>query len=229
LDTFSRSVRRTIVLASQSLAWFSSQLLKLGFAIEMHHPPGFLTRGPERCLILACSHKSVFDPWLIMSALRYRQWRMLMPVRTLATQTFRGALKWFKPIIRLLYRLAGAIELPPKREGGSLPEKVQGLLDALRQGDVVAIFPEGGVWKKRNPPIGEFAPGVVYLQRQSGARIVPIAVCARNRYWRRGRCAIEIGAAVCVPERLDLEAGAAWLRGRMLELDELARRGGQPR
>jgi hypothetical protein len=32
--------------------------------------------------------------------------------------------------------------------------------DARRQGDVVAIFPEGGVWKKRNPPIGEFAPGV---------------------------------------------------------------------
>src|SRR5437773_11961513 len=35
-----------------------------------------------------------------------------------------------------------------------------GLVMSLEQGDVVAIFPEGGVWKKRDPPVGEFAPDV---------------------------------------------------------------------
>lgn len=58
---------------------------------------------------------------------------------------------------------------PPKEEGATLPETVGGLLDALRHGDVVAIFPEGGVRKERHPAVGEFAPGVIYLQRRTAA------------------------------------------------------------
>src|SRR5439155_8441176 len=51
----------------------------------------------------------------------------------------------------------GVIELSPKEEGGTLPEKVQGLLNALRGGDVVA-----------------------------------------------GRCILEVGRPVRIPEQLDL-------------------------
>jgi 1-acyl-sn-glycerol-3-phosphate acyltransferase len=218
---------RSIVVASQSITWLIGQLLKLCFAVDVHRPPGLFER-PERCLVLASTHRSVLDPWLIMSALRYHQWRMLLPVRTLATQTFRRApLTWFKPLIRILYRVEGVVELPPKEEGGTLPEKVQGLLDALREGDVAAIFPEGGVWKGRHPPIGEFAPGVVYLQRRSGARIVPIAVWMSERWRPRRRYMIEIGPPVRIPEPLDLEAGASWLRERTLDLHERARRRGE--
>ena len=108
---------RSVFVISQSLAWLSSQILRLCFAPEMHRPPGVFDRGPAfapgasagkpgRGLILAPTHQSVLDPFLIMSALRYRQWRMLAPIRTL----------------------------------------------------------------------GDFAPGVIYLQRQSGAAIVPMAV-----------------------------------------------------
>jgi 1-acyl-sn-glycerol-3-phosphate acyltransferase len=215
---------RSMVVASQSIAWVVARLLKLWFTIEMHLPPGLFEHGPERCLILAPMHKSVLDPWLIMSALGYRQWRVLMPVRTLATQTFYGPLKWFKPLIRILYRVEGVVELPPKKEGGSLPDKIQGLLDALQHGDVVAMFPEGGVWKKRCPPIGEFAPGVVYLHRRSGARVLPIALWSNKRLTPGARYIIEIGPPVRIPEPMNLEAGAAWLHDRTLELYERARR-----
>jgi 1-acyl-sn-glycerol-3-phosphate acyltransferase len=219
---------RSIVVASQSISWLAGQLLKLRFDVEPHPPSGLFEHGPERCLILTPTHQFVLDPWLIMGALRYRQWRALMPVRTLATQSFRAPLlKVFKPLIRVLYRLEGAIELPPKEEGGTLPEKVQGLLDALKQGDVVAIFPEGEIWKKRCPPIGKFAPGAVYLQRRSGASIVPMAVWMSERRWPRRRYVLEIGNRVRVPESLDLEAGASWLRERALELYERAARRGE--
>jgi 1-acyl-sn-glycerol-3-phosphate acyltransferase len=214
---------RSIVVASQSISWLVGHAVKLRFTVELHRPAGLFEHGPERCLILAPMHPSVLDPWLIMSALRYRQWRALVPVRTLATQSFRGSLRWFMPLIRTLYRVEGVIELPPREEGGTLPEKVHGLLDALEEGDVVTIFPEGGIWKKRDPPVGELAPGVVYLQRRSGARIVPIAVWMSERRWPRRRCIIEIGPPVHVPESLSLEQGAAWLRERMLELHERAR------
>jgi 1-acyl-sn-glycerol-3-phosphate acyltransferase len=221
---------RSIVVASQSVAWLAGQFLKLCFNIDMRRPAGVFERGPEQCLILASTHRSILDPWLIMSALRFRQWRMLLPVRTLATQTFRRApMTWLTPLIRILYRVEGVVELPPKEEGGALPEKVQGLLNALREGDVVAIFPEGVVWKKRCPPIGEFAPGVVYLQRRSGARILPIAVWTSRTRWPRRRYIIEIGEPILIPESLELEAGASWLRERTLALYERARRRGEGR
>jgi 1-acyl-sn-glycerol-3-phosphate acyltransferase len=155
--------------------------------------------------------------------MRYRQWRALIPLRTLATQTFHGPLRWFKPLIRILYRLEGGVELPPKEEGDTLPEKLQGILDALRKSDVVMIFPEGEIWKKRFPPIGKFAPGVVYLQRKSGAQIVPMAIWMSERRWPRRRYVVEIGDPLQIPESLDLESGASWLRDRTLELYERAK------
>jgi 1-acyl-sn-glycerol-3-phosphate acyltransferase len=216
---------RTIVAATQFVAWAIGHLLKLRFAVELHRPPGLLEHGPEQRLILAPTHQSSLDPWLIMSALRYSEWRALTPVRTLTSQSYAPPLSWFAPLVRALYRLEGAVELPPKEEGGTLPEKVQGLLDALRKGDVVAIFPEGRVRdrKERRPPIGEFAPGVVYLQRRSGAAIVPIAVWMSKRWWPRRRYVIEMGDPVHIPDSLGLEAGAAWLRERTVELYERAR------
>ena len=216
---------RSVVAASQTVAWAVGQALKLRFAVELHGPSELFEQGPATCLILAPTHQSSLDPWLIMSALRYGQWRALTPVRTLTSQSYGAPLKWFAPLVRTLYRLEGAVELPPKEEGGTLPEKVQGLLDALKKGDVVAIFPEGRVRdrKKRHPAVGEFASGVVYLQRRSGADIVPMAVWMSERRWPRRRYVIEMGRPVRIPESLDLEAGAAWLRERTVELYERAR------
>jgi 1-acyl-sn-glycerol-3-phosphate acyltransferase len=214
---------RSFVVTSQSITWLVTQLLKLRFAVEKHRPSGVFERRRERCLILAPTHQSLLDPFLIVSAMRYRQWRALIPLRTLATQTFHGPLRWFKPLIRILYRLEGGVELPPKEEGDTLPEKLQGILDALRKSDVVMIFPEGEIWKKRFPPIGKFAPGVVYLHRKSGAQIVPMAIWMSERRWPRRRYVVEIGDPLQIPESLDLESGASWLRDRTLELYERAK------
>ena len=214
---------RSFVVTSQSITWLVTQLLKLRFAVEKHRPSGLFEHGRERCLILAPTHQSILDPFLIVSSMRFRQWRALIPLRTLATQTFDGPLRWFKPLIRILYRLEGGVELPPKEEGNTLPEKLQGILDALRESDVVMIFPEGEIWKERFPPIGKFAPGVVYLHRKSGAQIVPMAIWMSERHWPRRRYIIEIGDPLQIPESLDLEAGASWLRERTLELYERAK------
>jgi 1-acyl-sn-glycerol-3-phosphate acyltransferase len=160
-----------------------------------------------------------------MVALGCRRFRALAPVRTLGTQDFRSPLlRRLKPLIRILYRLGGVIELPPEeREDRTLPEKLRGLLVALNEGDVVAIFPEGEVWKRREPPVGEFAPGVVYLHRRAGSPVVPIAIWMSERKWPRRRYAVRFGLPVQIPEHLDQDAGAAWLRERVLALYEQAR------
>jgi 1-acyl-sn-glycerol-3-phosphate acyltransferase len=94
-------------------------------------------------------------------------------------------------------------------------------------GEVVAIFPEGEIWRRQEPPIGEFAPGVIYLQRRTEASILPVAVWISQRTWPRRRYLVQFGRRIQVPEDLDLETGAAWLREQVLELYEVAKREGQ--
>lgn len=213
---------RSIFVVSQHFWWVVAQVLRLRYKIRGRRPAGLFEHKSEHCLILASSHKSIFDPWLIMLALEYRHFRTLVPVRTLATQTFEGSLSWlnwFKPIVKLVYRLAGVIELPPKdKSNGFHPEKIRGLLVALNHGDVVAIFPEGEIWRKQEPPIGEFASGVIYLQRKSGAPIVPIAVWLGDRRWPRRKYVVQFGEPIQTPEYLEIDSAAAWLRKNVIEL-----------
>jgi 1-acyl-sn-glycerol-3-phosphate acyltransferase len=217
---------RFVVVASQYVSWLFGQLLRVRYSIHAHRPAGLFERDSEHCLILAPTHQTVLGPWLLMIALNYRRWRALVPVRTLATQTFHGPLQWFKPLIKIIYRLEGVIELPlEEHDERSLPEKLRGLLVALNEGDVVTIFPEGEIGKGREPPVGKFAPGVIYLHRRSGAPIVTIAVRMSERGWPRRRYAVEIGRLVRILEHLDLDAGAVWLREHVLALYEQAKQG----
>jgi len=218
---------RAIVVATQCASWVIGQFLRLRYSVRAQFPSGDFRSNSEHCLIFAPTHKTILDPCLLMIALDYRRWQALVPIRTLATQTFVGPLQWlnwFKPLIRIIYRLEGVIELPPENHNnGFHPEKTRGLLAALNQGDVIAIFPEGEIWRKREPPIGEFAPGVVYLQRRSGARIIPIAVWISERVWPRRRYIVRFGDPVQIPEHLSFDAGAAWLREYVLTLYEQIR------
>ena len=216
---------RSVVVASQHVSWLLGQLLRVRYAVRARRPAGLFGRDPERCLILTPTHKTYLDLWLLMVALGYRRFGALVPVRTLATQDFRSPLlRRLKPLIKIVYWLEGVIELPPEeRDERTLPEKLRGLLVALKRGDVVTIFPEGEVWKKREPPVGEFAPGVVYLHRRSGAPVVPVAVWLSERKWPRRRYVARFGRPVRIPGHLDQDAGAAWLREQVLALYEQAK------
>jgi 1-acyl-sn-glycerol-3-phosphate acyltransferase len=218
---------RSIVVATQCASWVVGQLLRLRYSVRAEFQSNDFKSNSDHCLIFAPMHKTVLDPCLLMIALNYRRWRALVPIRTLATQTFVGPLRWlnwFKPLIRIVYRLEGAVEPPPEgHDQGFHPEKVRGLLVALNQGDVIVIFPEGEIWRKREPPIGEFAPGVVYLQRKSGAPIILIAVWMSDRAWPRRRYVVRFGEPIQIPDHLDFDAGAAWLRECALKLYERAK------
>jgi 1-acyl-sn-glycerol-3-phosphate acyltransferase len=218
---------RSIVVASQYVSWLLSQLLRLRYAIRADRPAGLFERDPGHCLILAANHQTYVDLGLLMIALGYHGFHQLVPIRTLGTQDFRSpVLQRLKPLIKIIYKLEGVIELPPeKHDERSLPEKLRGMLVALNQGEIVAIFPEGEIWRKREPPIGEFAPGVIYLQRKAGAQIVPIAAWMSERKWPRRRYVAQFGQPIRIPAHLDLEAGAVWLRDHVLALYEQARQG----
>jgi 1-acyl-sn-glycerol-3-phosphate acyltransferase len=163
-----------------------------------------------------------------MISLSFGDVRTLIPVRPLGTQDPRGTLKWFMPLIRIVYWLGGVIELPPEDQvDRSLPEKLRGLLVALKHGDAVMIFPEGEIHRERESPIGKFASGVVYVHRKLAAPIIPIAIWISEKRWPRRRFVAQVGEPVRIPQDLDQEASAAWLREQVLELYEQARQQGE--
>ena len=215
---------RSIIVVSQYASWLLGQVLRVRYSVHAYCPADLFEHRSEHCLILAPTHKSYLDPWLLMISLDYRHVRALVPVRILGTQDPRGALKWFMPLIKIMYWLAGVIELPPEdRDDRSLPEKLRGLLVALKHGEVVMIFPEGKIHRERDPPVSKFAPGVVYVHRKLGAPIVPIAVWMSKQQWPRRRYVVQIGRPVRIPEDMDQDEGAVWLREQVLELYEQAR------
>ena len=212
-----RTVYRYIIAASQHASWLVGQILHARYSVSIYGPVELFKDSSKHCLILAPTHKSYLDPWLLMIGLRYRHFRALIPVRTLATQDLRGLLRWFMPLIKILYWLGGVIQLPPENQDDrSLPEKLRGVLVALKHGDIVMIFPEGEI--HRDPGVGEFAPGVIYVYRRLGAPIVPIATWMSERSWPRRRYVVRFGLPVDVPNNLDQDAGAAWLREQVLIL-----------
>ncbi len=114
---------RSIVVVSQYVSWLFGQLLRLRYSIRAYCPARLFKLDSRHCLILAPTHRTYLDPWLLMVSLGFRLFRALVPVRTLGTQDFRNPLlQRLKPLIKIVYRLEGVIELPPEEhDERSLP------------------------------------------------------------------------------------------------------------
>jgi 1-acyl-sn-glycerol-3-phosphate acyltransferase len=197
--------------AMRFVAWLLiSTLYRLRIrGIEEHVPD----EGPA---LLVCNHVSYVDALLLGGAVP-------RPVR------FVMYYKIFRiPLLSWLFRTAGAIPIAGAKEDPELMRRAFEEIDAtLARGDLVGIFPEGGL-----TPDGEIAPFRPGVERILAARpvpVVPMALCGmwasmwsrrdtgggRMRLPRRFRAAVELVAAPPVaPEA----ASAAALEAQVREL-----------
>ena len=138
---------------------------------------------PEQgAALLAGNHVSGLDPLMMMAACR-------RPVRfMIAREEYeRFGLRW-------LFRAGGCI--PVERSGN--PEKAfREALAALERGEVVGIFPEGGIHLSSHPP-KHLKRGVAVLAELSGARVYPVRVSgaavegeALRAVFKRGRARLQ--------------------------------------
>jgi 1-acyl-sn-glycerol-3-phosphate acyltransferase len=118
----------------------------------------------EGAAIVAPNHKSFWDAFFVAAATR-RQVRFIGK-----SELFEG------PWGRLLLRL-GAF---PVRRGQSDAETIETALEILRQGGLLAMFPEGT--RVRDPEmLGDPRRGVGRLALETGAVIVPAAIAGTER------------------------------------------------
>ena len=167
-------------------------------------------------VLLVCNHVSFMDPLVIMGCVR-------RPVR------FVMYYKIFQmPFLSWLFRAAKAIPIAGAKEDEGIMQRAFAEVDKeLADGNIVCIFPEGGI--TRDGEIQRFRPGLEKIIESRPVPVVPLALrglwgsifsrrdsaLGRARLPRRFRSHIELVAGVPVPPDL---ATAAVLEAKVREM-----------
>jgi hypothetical protein len=117
----------------------------------------------EGAALLICNHVSFVDPMVIMAA-------SPRPIRFVMDHNI------FKlPILRFAFRDAKAIPIAPAKEDAEMLEQAYDeIAAALQAGELVAIFPEGGI--TRDGELKPFKNGVEKILARTPVPVVPMAL-----------------------------------------------------
>jgi len=114
-------------------------------------------------VLLVCNHVSFMDPMVIMGCVR-RPVRFVMYYRIFET-----------PVIKYVFKAAKAIPIASRKEDPLIMERAFAEVDKeLAAGNIVCIFPEGGI--TRDGTMQRFRPGVEKILAQRPVPVVPLAL-----------------------------------------------------
>jgi 1-acyl-sn-glycerol-3-phosphate acyltransferase len=117
----------------------------------------------EGAALLVCNHVSFMDPLLLMANLR-RPARFVMYYKIFNI-----------PLLRFVFRTARAIPIAGYKEDPAVLQQAYDAIDeALAAGEVVCIFPEGGL--TGDGQIATFRPGVEKILTRRPVPVVPMAL-----------------------------------------------------
>jgi len=170
----------------------------------------------EGAAVIACNHVSFVDAVILGGSVR-------RPVRFVMYHAI------FKiPVLNFIFRTARAIPIAPAKENAKLLEAAYEEIDrALRNGELICIFPEGGL--TADGQIKPFRGGIERIIQRTPAPVVPMAVrglwasmwsrrdsaMRRMRLPRRVRAHIELIAGAPMPPQ---DVTVAALEARVREL-----------
>lgn len=122
-----------------------------------------LENVPRRGGALLISNHVSFVDWLLLTAAAKR------PVRFLISEEFYES-PWLNPFVRV----ARVIPIPPGIHPHAVTRALRGCGDALRNGNVVCVFAEGGI--TRTGRLRPFQRGFEKIMRGVDDPIVPVAL-----------------------------------------------------
>jgi 1-acyl-sn-glycerol-3-phosphate acyltransferase len=188
-------------------------LLRFAAWVATHFIYRFKVRGDENIpvdgpAVLVCNHVSFVDALLLMAA-SPRPIHFVMDYRIFQ-----------QPVLGWLFRLAKAIPIAPHKEDAATYEAAFArAAEVLRDGDLLAIFPEGGITS--DGQLQPFKAGIMKIleQAQRDGLSVPVVPMALTNLWGSFFSRIEVrggrNVAMARPLRrgwlnpVGLEAGAA--------------------
>ncbi len=159
-------------------------LTRLGISIEVR---GQLPQQGPVCLV--CNHSSLLDP-LILLALYEGDPLCFVNAESNAEH----------PLLRPLKRQ----DLVIRRGVGQAASSLESLVEALREGRIVVVFPEGGI--EYCPGLRGFATGAFQACARTGTAVLPVALSGTRRLMPQGSFLPKAGRVqVSVLETLSAE------------------------
>jgi 1-acyl-sn-glycerol-3-phosphate acyltransferase len=146
-------------------------------------PPG------EPLIVAGAPHRNWIDGFLLLIALPAEP-------RIVFLASENAADRWWR---RLALWLVGRFE-PVSTTSALNRDALEAGLRVLARGDRLGIFPEG--WDHLSGPmreVGEPRRGVAFLARQSGCRVLPVALAGSKPLWRGKTLRVQIGAPLAPP------------------------------
>lgn len=155
----------------QLLCWFFS----LRYSLKVHGREEIDFKGP---LLIASNHVTNFDPFVIHCA---------VPVH----MAFMAKEELFKiPILGWIMKREKAISV---RRGAADRQAIKEALNALREGRILGIFPEGT--RNKSGELQKFQPGMTMLAVKSGSPVLPIWL----DWTQSGKLKVQIGNVLRPP------------------------------
>ncbi len=135
-------------------------LVHAAYRVDKHDLDKIPDRGP---VVLICNHVSFLDALVLAGSIR-RPIRYVMYYRIFQL-----------PILSFIFKTAQAIPIAGKSENPELMQKAfDQVSDALNNGEVVCIFPEGKITETGE--LGEFKAGVIKVLERDPVPTVPLAL-----------------------------------------------------
>ena len=197
------------------VAWLATHVI---YRFRVRGEESIPVAGPA---VLACNHVSFVDPVLLMAA-SPRPIYFMMDYRIFAM-----------PVLGWLFRLAKAIPVAPQQEDPATYEAAFArAAQVLRDGDLLAIFPEGAI--TRDGELQPFKGGIMKVLEQARAEglVVPVVPMGLTNLWGSFFSRVEPAGAMTRPfrrgmfSRVGLNIGAAVAADRV-EPQELRQAVGQ--
>ncbi len=155
-------------IVMEFLRYLTFFISKLFWRIEFHgveNIPQDSTKG----IIVAANHQTYLDPFWICIPIK-RKYRFM---------AWDKAFDWF--LIGKLIRYLGAFPINVER---ATKESFREALEALHDGAVLVIFPEG-TRELSDGKLLPFKPGVIRIAMKTGASILPVTIKGANRVWAK--------------------------------------------
>ena len=111
-------------------------------------------------VLLAANHISALDPFLLVAATD-------RPIRFMIAKE-----EYEKPILNRLFKAAGCI---PVDRRGRVEGALRNAMRAIEKGELVAIFPQGGIHNEETPR-EIIKPGIMRLSKLTGCHILPVHI-----------------------------------------------------
>ncbi|MBO4410841.1 MAG: 1-acyl-sn-glycerol-3-phosphate acyltransferase [Lachnospiraceae bacterium] len=177
---------------------------------KFYYPGGKKIRIKGGALAIA-NHIGLTDPIYVLMTFWYRRMKFV-------------AMKEFfeKPLSAWFFTSVGCIPIDRKNPG---METFRAVSDALKQEELVALFPEGHVVENEGT-MQKFKSGMVLMALQGQKPIVPVYLKPRAHWWQRQR--IAVGEPIDIlalygkrPTMREIEAISELLYERTKELEQL--------